>query len=110
MLKGGAVVDSGSPDDLLQRYGRDDLEEVFLDIARGVLASERVRCRVQRREYFVEDYLEADLRRHFDTLAHRFGSPALAIPGPRPLQLKELPWWRRRALLALLPKPDDDNP
>ena len=35
MLKGGAVVDSGSPDDLLQRYGRDDLEEVFLDIARG---------------------------------------------------------------------------
>jgi ABC-2 type transport system ATP-binding protein len=29
------VVDQGSPAALLQRYGRDDLEEVFLDIARG---------------------------------------------------------------------------
>ena len=35
MLKGGKAVDAGSPDDLLQRSGRDDLEEVFLDIARG---------------------------------------------------------------------------
>ena len=35
MLKGGKAVDTGSPADLLQRYGRDDLEEVFLDIARG---------------------------------------------------------------------------
>jgi ABC-2 type transport system ATP-binding protein len=34
MLKQGRVVDSGSPQDLLDRYGRDDLEEVFLDIAR----------------------------------------------------------------------------
>lgn len=35
MLKGGRTVDAGSPADLLRRYGRDDLEEVFLDIARG---------------------------------------------------------------------------
>ena len=34
MLKKGQVVDSGSPDDLLARYGRHDLEDVFLDIAR----------------------------------------------------------------------------
>jgi ABC-2 type transport system ATP-binding protein len=34
MLKRGRLVDSGSPADLLSRYGRDDLEEVFLDIAR----------------------------------------------------------------------------
>lgn len=34
MLKGGRLVDEGSPADLLARYGRDDLEEVFLDIAR----------------------------------------------------------------------------
>jgi ABC-2 type transport system ATP-binding protein len=34
MLKRGRVVDRGSPQDLLNRYGRDDLEEVFLDIAR----------------------------------------------------------------------------
>jgi len=34
MLKQGRIVDRGSPDDLLKRYGRDDLEEVFLDIAR----------------------------------------------------------------------------
>jgi ABC-2 type transport system ATP-binding protein len=35
MLKRGRVVDSGSPRDLLDRYGRDDLEAVFLDIARN---------------------------------------------------------------------------
>ncbi len=34
MLKKGQVVDQGSPDDLLLRYGRKDLEDVFLDIAR----------------------------------------------------------------------------
>lgn len=34
MLKLGRIVDRGSPQDLLGRYGRDDLEEVFLDIAR----------------------------------------------------------------------------
>ena len=34
MLKSGRLVDQGSPADLLARYGRDDLEEVFLDIAR----------------------------------------------------------------------------
>jgi ABC-2 type transport system ATP-binding protein len=35
MLKQGRAVDGGSPAALLQRYGRDDLEDVFLDIARG---------------------------------------------------------------------------
>ncbi|GGG27117.1 ABC transporter [Caldovatus sediminis] len=34
MLKQGRIVDQGSPAALLSRYGRDDLEEVFLDIAR----------------------------------------------------------------------------
>ena len=35
MLKGGRVVDRGAPSALLDRYGRHDLEEVFLDIARN---------------------------------------------------------------------------
>jgi ABC-2 type transport system ATP-binding protein len=35
MLKKGQVVDRGSPAALLERYGRDDLEQVFLDIARN---------------------------------------------------------------------------
>ena len=35
MLKKGRLVDQGSPEELLARYGRDDLEEVFLDIARA---------------------------------------------------------------------------
>jgi ABC-2 type transport system ATP-binding protein len=34
MLKQGRVVDRGTPDELLARYGRQDLEDVFLDIAR----------------------------------------------------------------------------
>jgi ABC-2 type transport system ATP-binding protein len=35
MLKQGRMVDSGSPAELLGKYGRNDLEQVFLDIARG---------------------------------------------------------------------------
>ena len=35
MMKKGRIVDRGSPSDLLARYGRDTLEAVFLDIARG---------------------------------------------------------------------------
>jgi ABC-2 type transport system ATP-binding protein len=36
MLRAGAVVDNGSPTALIGRYGRETMEEVFLDIARGV--------------------------------------------------------------------------
>jgi ABC-2 type transport system ATP-binding protein len=35
MLRAGAVVDQGAPRELIARYGRDTMEEVFLDIARG---------------------------------------------------------------------------
>jgi ABC-2 type transport system ATP-binding protein len=35
MLKRGRIVDEGTPDALLARYGRETLEEVFLDVARG---------------------------------------------------------------------------
>ena len=35
MLRAGLVVDQGSPRDLIARYGRENMEEVFLDIARG---------------------------------------------------------------------------
>jgi ABC-2 type transport system ATP-binding protein len=40
MMKQGRVVDRGSPAALLARYGRDDMEDVFLDIARGRRAVE----------------------------------------------------------------------
>jgi ABC-2 type transport system ATP-binding protein len=35
IMKAGKIVDRGAPDGLITRYGRDTLEEVFLDIARG---------------------------------------------------------------------------
>jgi ABC-2 type transport system ATP-binding protein len=35
MMKQGKIVDRGSPAELLERYGREDLEDVFLDIARN---------------------------------------------------------------------------
>lgn len=35
MMKAGRIVDRGPPDELVARYGRRNLEEVFLDIARG---------------------------------------------------------------------------
>ena len=34
MMRGGGIVDRGSPAELLSRYGRSNLEDVFLDIAR----------------------------------------------------------------------------
>jgi len=34
MMKAGRIVDRGAPAALVARYGRQDLEEVFLDIAR----------------------------------------------------------------------------
>jgi ABC-2 type transport system ATP-binding protein len=34
MLRAGRIVDRGSPQELIRRYGRKNLEEVFLDIAR----------------------------------------------------------------------------
>ena len=35
MMKRGRIVDRGTPAELLERHHRDDLEEVFLDIARN---------------------------------------------------------------------------
>jgi ABC-2 type transport system ATP-binding protein len=35
MLRAGVVVDQGAPAELIERYGRQTMEEVFLDIARG---------------------------------------------------------------------------
>jgi ABC-2 type transport system ATP-binding protein len=35
MMRNGRIVDDGTPADLLARYGRQNLEQVFLDIARG---------------------------------------------------------------------------
>jgi ABC-2 type transport system ATP-binding protein len=42
MLRQGKIVDSGSPDDLLFRYSRQNLEDVFLDIARDRRAAGEV--------------------------------------------------------------------
>jgi ABC-2 type transport system ATP-binding protein len=35
MMRTGRIVDRGSPRELIERYGRDTLEQVFLDIARA---------------------------------------------------------------------------
>lgn len=35
MMKAGQIVDDGAPADLVARYGRSTLEDVFLDVARG---------------------------------------------------------------------------
>jgi ABC-2 type transport system ATP-binding protein len=35
MMKAGQIVDRGSPAELIGRYGRTNLEEVFLHIARA---------------------------------------------------------------------------
>ena len=35
LMKAGEIVDDGAPGDLIARFGRQTMEEVFLDIARG---------------------------------------------------------------------------
>jgi len=35
MMKAGKIVDHGAPEALIDRYGRTNLEDVFLDVARG---------------------------------------------------------------------------
>jgi ABC-2 type transport system ATP-binding protein len=35
MMKAGKIVDRGTPDELVAKYGREDMEQVFLDIARN---------------------------------------------------------------------------
>ena len=35
MLEKGRIIDDETPAELIERFGRADLEEVFLDIARG---------------------------------------------------------------------------
>ena len=34
MMKDGKIVDKGTPDELIEKHGRKNLEEVFLKIAR----------------------------------------------------------------------------
>ena len=35
MMRAGRIVDRGTPDALRARFGRDNMEQVFLDIARA---------------------------------------------------------------------------
>ena len=35
VIEEGRVFERGSPDELIKRFGREDMEEVFLDMARG---------------------------------------------------------------------------
>jgi ABC-2 type transport system ATP-binding protein len=41
MMRGGRIVDRGTPAELIQRYGRHNLEQVFLDIVRETGAAQR---------------------------------------------------------------------
>ena len=47
MLRAGTVVDQGAPRALVERYGRDNMEEVFLDVARGT-ARDRLPVEIER--------------------------------------------------------------
>ena len=49
MMKAGQIVDRGSPDELIDRYGRTNLEEVFLHIARAPQDANWSRCRERAR-------------------------------------------------------------
>ncbi len=48
MLRTGVLVDQGAPAELIARYGRDSMEEVFLDVARGRARSDESHIAVAR--------------------------------------------------------------
>jgi ABC-2 type transport system ATP-binding protein len=48
MLRAGRVVDRGTPQSLIARYGRQNMEQVFLDIARARRAERRASTKRQR--------------------------------------------------------------
>jgi ABC-2 type transport system ATP-binding protein len=48
MMKAGRIVDQGSPRELVARYGRLTMEEVFLDIARGTSAGDEAAEGIRR--------------------------------------------------------------
>ena len=48
MMKAGRIVDEGTPRELISRYGRQSMEEVFLDIARGTSADQGAGDRARR--------------------------------------------------------------
>lgn len=50
ILRRGRIEDRGAPEDLLRRYGRDTLEEVFLDVARGTRAENAETARPNHEE------------------------------------------------------------
>ncbi|MEJ8572443.1 ABC transporter ATP-binding protein [Microbaculum marinum] len=50
MMKEGRIVDDGAPGELISRYGRDTLEDVFLDVARGTGRAEAGGAEVGRAE------------------------------------------------------------
>ena len=35
MMKDGVIIDSGTPDELIKKHGRKNLEEVFLELVRN---------------------------------------------------------------------------
>jgi ABC-2 type transport system ATP-binding protein len=35
MMRDGIIIDSGTPDQLLKKHGRENLEEVFLQLVRN---------------------------------------------------------------------------
>jgi ABC-type multidrug transport system ATPase subunit len=84
MMKGGRIVDSGAPKELIAKYGRTTLEDVFLDVARhGALPGARhegsARARradravVLRHWYLIASSLAAFCRPLL--LAHRADDP-----------------------------------
>ena len=68
MMKAGKIVDRGAPAALITRYGRDTLEEVFLDIARNRASRRGGRAMTARRWHAIAGPLRrigAILLRHY---------------------------------------------
>jgi ABC-type multidrug transport system, ATPase component len=47
MMRGGSIVDRGAPGALIARYGRANLEEVFLDVARECVLIDRKQLKIK---------------------------------------------------------------
>ena len=82
IMKRGRIEDDDSPDQILARYNRDTLEEVFLDVARG-----------RDRESCAMSELAAAARRHRASSHQRDGAALLVSADVVLARLLELIYW-----------------
>ena len=58
MMKDGNIIDRGTPEDLIKKHGRKNLEEVFLELVRIKMNLTRIYGLFLRHFYLIRDLFQ----------------------------------------------------